>query len=420
MDRVRGVWLANVDSKVFDSKANIAEAMKILADTGFNYVFPVVWNKGFTVFPSSVMKREFGNDKEIDPRYKSRDPLNEIIEEASKQNLKVIPWFEFGFASSFEDNGGHILAARPAWAAKDQDNLLLKKNGFEWMNALDPDVQDFMLELILEVVNHYPVQGIQGDDRLPALPSEGGYDPKTKKRYRDTFASAPPLNTKDNHWLKFRADILTDFLERLKTEVKSKNQDLLISMAPTPYPFGYKEHLQDYPSWLRKNLVDMLHPQLYRRDILAYKGLVDDAVDRLFDRNNPEHLFNTSPGILTKSGSFNIDSQDLWECIKYNRNNGFRGEILFFHEGLRHNNDACIKLLQQKQYSEFRILKRGFIGPDVKEIQTLLIGKGYLLGRADSEFGSLTEVAVKKFQSDEGISPIDGIVGPKTYAKLVT
>lgn len=421
MNKVRGVWLANVDSQVFNSKQNISESIKIIADTGFNYIFPVVWNKGFTLFPSSVMKGEFGDGKEIDSRYQNRDPLAEIIEEASNHNLKVIPWFEYGFASSYEANGGHILAVRPEWAAKDQNNKLLKKNGFEWLNALDSNVQDFMISLILEVVETYPVHGIQGDDRLPALPSEGGYDPGTKQKHMSKFGTEPPLNTTDATWLKFRANILTDFLARLRAEIKAKNPDLIVSMAPSPYPFGYKNYLQDYPNWLEKDLVEMLHPQFYRKnDLAAYQGLVDDASNRLFNPNHPEHLYNTSPGILVKSGSYNISPQNLWECIKYNRNNGIRGEILFFYEGLRHNDDACCKLLQEKKYSELILLKRGFIGPDVEEIQRVLVSKGYSLGRVDGEFGSRTEEAVKNFQRDHLLLPVDGIVGPKTYSKLIT
>ena len=420
MHRIRGVWLANVDSNIFDSRRNISEAMKILADAGFNFVFPVVWNQGFTLFPSSVMQKEFNNDQlGINPKYQGRDPLAEVIDEAHEHNLKVIPWFEYGFASSFKSNGGHIIEAKPEWAAKDRTNGLLKKNGFEWMNALDNNVQEFMLRLILEVVDNYQIEGIQGDDRLPALPSEGGYDSKTKQLYKDRFGTnILPSNTQDAIWLQFRADILTRFLEQLRAEVKRKKPELLISMAPSPHPFGYKEYLQDSPTWLEKNLVDMLHPQLYRRDKLAYQALVDDAVDRLFDRQHPERLYNTSPGVLVKVGEHNIDPQSLWTCIKHNRNNGMRGEVFFFYEGLRHNNDACIELLKQKKYSEFRILKRGFIGPDVKEVQVKLLAKGHLSGRTDGDFGPLTENAVKSFQQQEELSPVDGIVGPDTYAKL--
>ena len=39
-----------------------------------------------------------------------------------------------------------------------------------WWNALHPGPQKFLLELIEEVVTRYDIDGIQGDDRLPAMP----------------------------------------------------------------------------------------------------------------------------------------------------------------------------------------------------------------------------------------------------------
>src|SRR4028118_1243539 len=96
---IRGVWIPSTDCKVLTSQQQIAEAMKFLADTGFNTVFPVVWNRGFTAYPSQIMREQFG--AEIDARYQSRDPLAELIVEANRVGLKVIPWFEYGFVSSY-------------------------------------------------------------------------------------------------------------------------------------------------------------------------------------------------------------------------------------------------------------------------------------------------------------------------------
>ncbi|MBE9018491.1 family 10 glycosylhydrolase, partial [Chroococcidiopsidales cyanobacterium LEGE 13417] len=155
VSEIRGIWITNTDSAVLDSQANIAEAMNFLAATGFNVVFPVVWSKGATVYPSQVMRSQFG--LAIDPRYTGRDPLAELVAEARRVELKVIPWFEYGFASSYNQNGGQLLAKKPEWAARDCNGNLLKKNGFEWMNALDSQVQDFLLSLILEVVNNYDI-----------------------------------------------------------------------------------------------------------------------------------------------------------------------------------------------------------------------------------------------------------------------
>ena len=344
---IRGVWLTTTASKVFDSHDNIAEAMDFLAETGFNVVFPVVWNKAATQFPSRVMQQNFG--VEINPQYRGRDVLAEVISEARRVGLKVIPWFEYGFASSYNSNGGILLAKKPQWAARDSKGNLLNKNGFEWLNALDSEVQDFLLSLILEVVNNYDVDGIQGDDRLPALPSEGGYDFGTIERYKKEFGQNPPQNSKDKQWLQWRADILTDFLANLYKEVKAVNNDLLVSMAPNIHDWALKEYLQDSQTWLQKGLVDIINPQVYRRDFNSYKGIVDRLVKQQFKDKSRIKL---APGVLMKLGSYNISPDYLLQLIEYNRSCGIKGEVFFFYEGLRDNNNALAKVLKQNYYAK--------------------------------------------------------------------
>ncbi len=337
----RGVWITNTDIHFLNSQQNIVEAMEFLAELGFNVVFPVVWSKGFTVYPSQIMRDNF--DKAIAPQYGDRDPLAEVINAARQVGLKVIPWFEYGFASSYNLNGGMLLEKKPLWAARDRNGNLLKKNGFEWMNALDRQVQDFILSLVLEVVNNYDVDGIQGDDRLPALPSEGGYDQGTIDRYRREFNQNPPQNPKDRQWLQWRADILTDFLARLYQEVKAVNPNLLVSIAPSVYDWGLKEYLQDTKAWVERGIVDIIHPQIYRRDSKSYKREIDKLVKEQF---TPQQLAKLAPGILIKIGSYRISSDLLLQAIAYNRSCGILGEVFFFYEGLRQDNNALAQVLR--------------------------------------------------------------------------
>lgn len=344
---IRGAWLTNVDSRVMNSRQNIAEAMNFLAETGFNVVFPVVWNNANTLYPSRVMRETFGH--EIDSRYVGRDPLGEIIVEAKRVGLAVIPWFEYGFASSYGQNGGRLLARKPEWAARDASGNLLKKNNFDWMNALDVEVQDFLKSLVLEVAKNYDIAGIQGDDRLPALPSEGSYDAKTTQRYLRQFNQNPPQNPKETQWLQWRADILTDFLTRLYREVIAINPNLIISMSPSVHPWALQEYLQDVQAWIDQGLVDLIHPQLYRRDFASYKQLIDRIVTEQF---TPSQLSWLAPGVLVKVGSYRITPELLLQKIQYNRDRGIKGEVFFFYEGLRENDNALAKALRQGPYAQ--------------------------------------------------------------------
>ena len=65
-------------------------------------------------------------------------------------------------------------------------------------------------------------------------------------------------------------------------------------------------------------------------------------------------------------------------------------------------------------------LRKGSRGEAVKEMQTLLISKGYDLGKwgADGAFGKQTLAAVKAFQKNRGIK-VDGIVGKYTWSWLL-
>ena len=70
------------------------------------------------------------------------------------------------------------------------------------------------------------------------------------------------------------------------------------------------------------------------------------------------------------------------------------------------------------------LLQFGSEGQAVKDLQNRLMALGYDIGAttADGKFGSKTEAAVKKFQTDNGFTGtnIDGKVGPQTNTALTT
>ena len=65
-----------------------------------------------------------------------------------------------------------------------------------------------------------------------------------------------------------------------------------------------------------------------------------------------------------------------------------------------------------------RTLKRGMVGFDVSVLQFLLAKNGFPPRSLNSNFGTLTEELVRKYQRKAGLSP-DGIVGKATRAALL-
>lgn len=328
---VKGVWLTNVDSKALFSKQNIIDAVSTCESTGINTIFVVVWNKAMTLYPSQVMKKMFG--EQIDPCFAGRDPLKELIEEAHKRDIKVIAWFEFGFSSSYQLDGGRLLKLHPEWASKDNQGKLVQKNGFEWMNGFLPEVQDFMLSLIMEVVRQYNIDGIQGDDRLPAMPVESGYDKYTASLYKKEHKGAnPPKDFRDTAWVNWRADKMTQFMSRIHSTVKSVRKDIIISMSPSVFPWGRDEYLQDWPTWVKRGYVDMVCPQLYRYDVKGYIELLDNIVNSQLSKEDRNKFY---PGILLKLGDYDADHEYLKQIISENRKRDVNGEVYFFYEGVK-------------------------------------------------------------------------------------
>lgn len=328
---VRGVWLTNVGSQVLGTSAGIREAVKTCRQSGINHIFVVMWNKGRTLYPSAVMKNTFGIG--IDEQLQGRDPLRELIDAAHADSIKVYAWMEYGFAAENNGFGEHILRLKPQWAALGQDGNVVVKNGFKWMNALDPDVQDFMLSLLKEVATNYPdLDGIQGDDRLPALPTECGYNPAILAAYKQETGGSVPTHPKtDLNWVNWRANRLTLFAKRLYTELKAIRPKLQIAMAPSIYPFAKTEYLQDWPTWVQNGWADLISPQIYRYNIDAYRTELTKIITQQLPANKRSLLV---PGVLLKVGSYKPDESFLQAMISENRRQQLNGEIFFYYEGL--------------------------------------------------------------------------------------
>lgn len=347
VDELRAVKLTLAGSNLLYNDSAIAEAMDYLASIGVNMVLPVVWARGYTMYPSDVMHNVFG--KRIFPDFSGRDPLERIIIEAHRNGIEVLPWFEYGFAASFGQLGGHILQKFPEWALHDREGKVLVKNGFDWMSGINPDVQDFIISLVVEVLDNYDVDGIEFSDRMPAMPVEGGYDSVTVALYQSEHnGEAPPDNYADPGWMRWRADQLNRFYGRVRDSVKVRGEYLINASSPNVYPWGYSEYLQDSKTWITDGTIDHLIPQWYRYSLPEYTYEVEQT---LF-HTPPEKHHKIYAGMLMKYGEYLISPDFLLDSIEAHRSRGVRGEAYFYYVGLRDNNNFLGDLLAERLYTD--------------------------------------------------------------------
>ncbi len=265
---LRGVWLTANDMPVLRDRERMRQTVADLARLRFNTLYPVVWNGGMAYYPSRVVEERQIQDFRF-RGLQGQDVLGELIAEGRRQGLLVIPWFEFGFMAP---PGSELARRYRDWLTRRQDGGLTSISAageVVWLNPFRPEVQQLITDLVLEVVGTYGADGIQFDDHM-TLPRDFGYDPFTVALYRKETGKVPPANAADAAWVKWRADKITAFMDRLSKAVRARRPGALISISPNYYDFAYKLQLQDWRAWVRQGIADELLVQIYRPDLDSF------------------------------------------------------------------------------------------------------------------------------------------------------
>jgi uncharacterized lipoprotein YddW (UPF0748 family) len=345
---IRGVWITNVDSDVLFSRDRLATAIKELRSLNFNTIYPVVWNWGYTTYPSKVAKRVVGSsfmpktsaERLIGRKLSQteglagRNVLSELLRQGHKQGIAVIPWFEFGLmAPATTDPAGSDLAKlHPDWLTQKQDGNTIWKEGKDprvWLNPFKPEVKKFIIDLVVEVVEKYAVDGIQFDDHF-GLPSEFGYDKFTVDLYKSEHqGKLPPQDPKNEEWINWRAEKITAFMHDLFLAVKAANPKAIVSISPNPQSFAKSFFLQDWAKWERQGLVDELIIQVYRDKLETFIGELQKPEVRLASLNIPVGI-----GILAGVKPKPVSMQQIQTQIAAVRKQGLAGVSFFFYETL--------------------------------------------------------------------------------------
>ena len=264
---LRGVWMTNFGAALMYYTTRMDEVMAHIAEHRLNTLYPAVWNRGYTLHPSTIALLAGGWSRAPFtslPLLPFQDALSGLIYQAHRQHLRLIPWFEYGLMLPQQSP---IARKHPDWLTTTRSGS--KGNG--WLNPFHPQVQQFLVDLVVEVVQRYAVDGIQLDDHF-GLPIEFGYDPYTTKLYRnDHTGTEPPSNPANPEWIDWRAERLTQLMAKIAKAVKVTRQGAVVSLSPHTPNFAYQKYLQDWTHWVNLGLVDEVIVQVYRQDLATLK-----------------------------------------------------------------------------------------------------------------------------------------------------
>jgi len=336
-DELKGTWIRPTET----SEAEIVRTLDRMQASGINNVFVETYFHGKTIFPSKTMANyKFTQQNE---KFLGFDPLKVWITEAHKRNIKVNIWFETFYVGNQapSSNPSSIIAVNSSWAnttkrsyASGTPTPSLSEHGGYFIDPANPEVQDFLQDLINEIICNYQPDGINLDyirypqsvaAKFPGYDlSNWGYTEYARNEFKTLYGKDPTeLDTSDELWPmwdKYRQDKITEFVCKISKLTRAKNILLTAVIFPDRQK-ALETKQQDWKSWSTNDYVDGFTPLLLTCDAKTASIMMQD-VNR-----------NKTPKTNLYAGLFitfmNGSNEDLLRQIHESRKIGAKGVIVF-------------------------------------------------------------------------------------------
>ncbi len=271
----RAVWIATVGNIDWPSKMGLSAQQQqqefihhldFLQQHGFNAVIVQVRPAADAFFPSEYEPwSRYLSGKQGDPPFPKYDPLSFMIKECHKRNMEFHAWFNpFRALVSSHNNPnppGHATRKNPDW--------IINYAGKAYFDPGNPAVREYILTVILDVVNRYDIDAVHIDDYFYPykVPGKDFPDHATFNKYNNG------LNKDD--WRRNNVNL---FVSQLNTNIKKEKSWVKFGVSPfgiwrnkSQDPEGsatngtscYDDLYSDVRLWIEKKWVDYVAPQLY-------------------------------------------------------------------------------------------------------------------------------------------------------------
>ncbi|MWV45058.1 family 10 glycosylhydrolase [Paenibacillus sp. HJL G12] len=339
---LHGAWISTVTNldwpsskavgKIDQQKQEFVSMLDKLQAMGINAVFVQVRPAGDALYPSDLVpwSKYLTGTQGKDPGY---DPLEFMIEEAHKRGMQFHAWFN-PFRASMDTVKSKLAAnsvanEHPDWVVTANNQLII--------NPGIPEARQHIVDVVMEVVNKYNIDGVHMDDYF--YPSSGTFnDDTTYKTY----------NTSGLSKADWRRDNVNQFVQQLGQSIHAAKPSVQFGISP----FGvwrnkatdvtgsdtkagvtaYDSMYADVRTWIQQHWIDYVAPQIYWSmsfKAAQYDKLVDwwaaevagTGVD-LYIGQAPYKLGTTEAGWQS--------SQEIINQLKYNEKYAdIKGSIFF-------------------------------------------------------------------------------------------
>ncbi len=363
-NELRGVWVASVINIDWPSKKGLSvesqkrEYIQILENVkkwNMNAVFVQVKPVGDAFYPSKYApwSEYLTGTQGINPGY---DPLKFMVDEAHKRGIEFHAWFN---PYRLTMNGGieklssnNIGRKKPEWT--------VMYGGKLYLNPGIPEVNDYVVDSIMEVVKNYDIDGVHMDDYFYPYKVKGQEYPDSTqyKKYGRNFSSI-------GDWRRNNINML---VQKLNKSIKNEKSDVSFGISP----FGvwrnastdpikgsntragiqnYDDLYADILKWMENSWLDYVAPQIYWNqgfEVAEYNTLVN------WWSNNAK---KTKTDLYIGQAAYKVkdwtNSNELTNQINYNRRfSEVKGSIFFSYKSLRDNPKNIMASLLNGPYNK--------------------------------------------------------------------
>jgi len=357
---VRALWVVRT---TLTSPEKIHQLVSSAADNGFNTLIVQIRGRGDAYYKSRVEPRAI----ELKDQPATFDPLALTLEEAHKRGLKVHGWLNTSLLANLDalpTHPDHVYNKHPEWLAVPKPvaaelyNMSPRDPAYrqkivEWSKAnrgelegvytgpANPKVRDHIYNIWMDVLKHYPVDGLHFDYVRFASP-DFDYSRTSLENFRKWLE--PQLTSDQRRELKntlktnvlaapemfpakfadFQRAQVTTLVQRIYRDVKKRRPNALVSAAVFANDENaYTRRFQDWRRWLQMGILDVACPMAYSTDTAVFQKQIEVATTTAHGANRR---------VWAGIGAYRIPSESAVEKINVARALNAEGFILFSYD----------------------------------------------------------------------------------------
>ncbi|MEK7316324.1 MAG: family 10 glycosylhydrolase [Candidatus Eisenbacteria bacterium] len=346
-EETRAIWVVR---HALTTPGRVDKIVDLSTQVNANTLLVQVRGRGDAYYTSDLAPRA----ADLEATAADFDPLARLCAKAHAAGLEVHAWINVYLvwsAGAPPRPALHVVNAHPDWISVRADGRRLaemlpeefKEEKFEGMYLApgNPDVRRHIRELVRELVARYPVDGIHLDYVRYPDPTVG-YDPHTRTAFEREFGVDPiRLEQPDSafldllggadriadlrtRWIEWKREQVTNLVRDLRHDLDLSGRKIKLTAAViADQNAALNRYLQDWPAWLREDLLDAAIPMTYSPSTPIVERQIAAAM------NLP-----TKRQIWAGIAVYNQGARDACDKIRKARALGVDGIALFSYDAL--------------------------------------------------------------------------------------